>query len=91
MMKLSYMWDGHPTTFVVLSLYCLFHSLCKPKKALILLQLSLNLSLSNNNFDGRTAVMYLHHDDDACLVVEQTEFQLWPADWRTICSKMLMT
>ena len=28
MMKLSYMWDGHPTTLVTLSRYCLFHSLC---------------------------------------------------------------
>ena len=33
MMKLSYMWEGHPTTFVVLSRYCLFHSLCTPATA----------------------------------------------------------
>ena len=33
MMKLSYMWDGHPTTLVVLSRYCLFHSLCMPEVA----------------------------------------------------------
>lgn len=33
MMKLSYMWDGHPTTFVVLSRYCLFHSLCNAGEA----------------------------------------------------------
>ncbi len=33
MIKLSYMWDGHPTTFVVLSRYCLFHSLCRAEAA----------------------------------------------------------
>ena len=70
MMKLSYMWDGHPTTFVVLSLYCLFHSLCNPEKALIILNLSRQREPSS--FDGSMAVIRHHAGALSCCKADRS-------------------
>lgn len=49
MIKLSYMWDGHPTTLVVLSRYCLFHSLCTAEAASCSCEVTLTLTPSQND------------------------------------------
>ena len=76
MMKLSYMWDGHPTTFVVLSRYCLFHSLCAGETASHFAIMSHINALTQRHLEHPHRCHAYRANQSVCLILSHSGSQL---------------